>query len=137
MTFASSNGVHNLSQTSILLGKLIVTKKKYSVGPPRLRWSLYGVSLNKSHNNWWTTHPRRLFHTLILHHIIAHFFPVGQMTRRYTGINSSKSYRIPVVCPMSRLSQFRMASVESSLLSFVVDCHRLHSERGNISWRCS
>ena len=37
---------------------------------------------------------------------------------------------MPVVCPMSRLSLCQMANVAASILPFVMDCHRRHSEEG-------
>jgi hypothetical protein len=40
-----------------------------------------------------------------------------------TGIERYlRSYQMPVSCPMSRLSQFQMTSVVTSLLPFAMDC---------------
>ncbi len=68
MTFAASKCVHNLPQTSILLGKLIGTeeaKKKNSAAPQGLPRPLHAVSPDNSLNNYLTTHPGTLFHTLV------------------------------------------------------------------------
>ena len=66
MTFAVSKCVHNLTQTSILLGKLIATAgtKKISAAPQGLRQPLCRPSPNNSLHNWLTTRPGTLFHTL-------------------------------------------------------------------------
>jgi hypothetical protein len=66
MTFSASKCVHNLLQTSILLGKLIATvgTKKNSAAPQSLRRPLRGAWPNNSLHNLLTTHPATLFHTI-------------------------------------------------------------------------
>jgi hypothetical protein len=65
MTFTVSKCVHNLPQTSILLGKLSNQKKKW--------WSpLHGASLTPCLIRYWTTHSESLFYTLVAPLAFAH-----------------------------------------------------------------
>jgi hypothetical protein len=67
MTLAASKCVHNLPQTSILLGKLITTEgtKKISAAPQGLWRPLHCACLTPYFIKYWTTHPGSLFHTLV------------------------------------------------------------------------